>query len=107
MVTTSSVLVPTQRQVWVVGSGFDRLVLLGGWVAPFLLMAIYAVSPLAAILAFGLLDGSHVAATLPITLLDRTGDAGTQRFYRLGILTIVVLAIAVSAVGGTAQFVWG
>jgi hypothetical protein len=107
MVSASSPLTVREHRPWIVDAGYDRLFFLGAWLAPLLLMGIYAASPLMAIIAFGLLDGSHVAATAPVTLFDTTSDAGTRRFYRYGLLAIGGLAVAVSVLGGTPQFLWG
>jgi hypothetical protein len=95
------------RKWWIVGPRFDAAFFLGAWLVPVLLMGIFMLSPAAAILAFALLDASHIAATLPLTLLDRTSDASTYRFYYVGIATILAGALLVSVVGGTPQVIWG
>lgn len=95
------------RAWWIVGQRFDATFFLGAWLVPVLLMAIFMVSPSAAILTFALLDASHIAATLPLTLFDRTSEASTYRFYYVGIATILVGAGLVSIVGGTPEVIWG
>lgn len=98
---------PPAHPWWIVGPRFDATFFLGAWLVPVLLIGIFMVNPAAAILAFAMLDASHIAATYPLTLVDRTSDASTYRFYYVGIATILAGAVLVSIVGGTPQVIWG
>src|SRR5579872_6454129 len=92
-------------KAWIVGPSYDRAFFFASWLAPFALMGVFAVSPLAAFIAFGILDGSHVAATLPLTVFDRTGDRSSRNLYRYGLAVIAALALVVTAIGGVVQLV--
>ncbi len=103
----SSVGQASARSWWIVGQRFDATLFLGAWFVPVLLMGLFMLSREAAILVFALLDASHIVATLPLTLFDRTSDASTYRFYTAGIVAILACAAIVSVAGGTLQALWG
>lgn len=94
------------RPAWIVGKKYDQFFLFGGWLVPFVLFFAMGLSPMAAFLAFALLDGAHVWVTAPLTVLDKTSDAQTQRFYRWGGAALLAMVVLVTVSGGIVATVW-
>lgn len=84
---------------WIVSFKFDTVFFLLSWLLPWVLWGIVLFLPNGlpiAFLLFILIDNSHRAATLPLTLLDRGCPPKMKQFYFRGMVIIASIAIILS-----------